>query len=508
MAPTFLDEAIAQQAQRFPDKSALVVDGQSTSYEVLERQVDHAARILVALGIRAGDRVGLFASFSPTIVAVYLGCLRIGAITAATHHTLSDDKLIHQLRHAGARVLVTDRIDSLASIADAAALAHVVALASTRERDARLVSFDAIDPSHVALPDRDFSVEQATSIFYTTGSTSAPKGVLVNHRIMMSACAAVTSYLQMGSDDVVMSYSTLASDYGVYNVLMPLYCGGTSVVELKAPESPEDVLAVIEREEVTALHVFPPVIFVLSRAAPAWAPRVKSLRYLSSSGQALHPKHIDKIRAALPNVLFYSNYGMTECKRISFLPPQELLRKPTSVGKPLPGVSVLLVDDNGSPIVEADRPGELWVSAPFTMLEYWAMPDETAAVFAVAPDGQTMLRTGDLFRFDTDGDLHYVARRDDIFVRSAWNVSPRDIEHCLASHPAVAEAIVVPVPDESAGHLPKAFVVLEPGQSVSDGELADYCRQRVDWHMVPIAFEIVGQLPRSQSGKSTRKGLA
>ncbi|WP_208456214.1 class I adenylate-forming enzyme family protein [Burkholderia latens] len=505
--PVFLDDAIVRQARRFPHKIALVVDGRPTTYQALERETERAARALLALGVCAGDRVGLFASFSPAIVAVYLGCLRIGAVTAATHHTLSDDKLIHQLQHAGAKVLVTDRTVGLGRICDAAKLEWAVVLGTADERDVRIVDFGKIDTSRSDAPERSFTTEHPVSIFYTTGSTYAPKGVLVNHRIMTAACESVTSYLDMGPDDAVLSYSTLASDYGVYNVLMPLYRGATAVIERVAPETPEHVLNVIERERVTALHVFPPVIFVLSRADPTWQARIPSLRYISSSGQALHPKHIERIRSALPDVLFYSNYGMTECKRISFLPPQELLRKPTSVGKPLAGVTVLVVGDDGEPVADPGQVGELWVSAPFTMLEYWAMPEATAAAFATLANGTRMLKTGDLFRLDAEGDLHYVGRKDDIFVRGAWNVNPRDVERCLISHPAVAEAIVVPVPDECMGHLPKAFVVLEPGRTVLDGELAEYCGARIDWHMVPAAFEIVGRLPRSQSGKSTGKGL-
>jgi len=507
-------QVIADNARQYPTKPAIVLDGVATSYQQLQQRADAIAALVSTLGVAPGERVGLYSPISIELIAAYLGLLQAGAITAATHHTLSRAKLIHQLKHSGARVLITDCTDDLPGLIKAAGLELILltvpvpdatpnvipladALAAHRTQDTPATAPLYADP------------ERATSIFYTSGSTFNPKGVLVNHRIMLAASSRVTTYLQNSPDDRILSYSTLASDYGVYNVMMPLFAGATSVIESKPAASAEDVLRVVERESVTAMHVFPPVFFLLANTGPQWQARVPELRYISSSGQALHTRHIQRIRQALPQVRIFSNYGLTECKRVSYLPPEEIDLRPTSVGKPLPGVSLYLVDEQGRAIDEPGQIGELLVTSDYLMLEYWNMPEANARAFVHDKFGHSRLyRTGDLFKRDAEGYLYYVARKDDVFARNIWNVNPREIEQCLASHPAVAEVLVVPVADESAGHVPKACIVLDTDhRQTSEQALLDYCKSRLDWHMVPAQFVFLEALPKTDSGKFTAKGL-
>lgn len=509
-----LHQVIANNASRYPTKPAIILDGQATSYQALQEHADDIASVLPMLGIVPGDRVGLYARISADLIAAFLGLLQAGAITAATHHTLGRTKLIHQLKHSGARVLITDCTDDLQGLMDDAGLERVLLTVPSKVAMPGVFQLTDImatyrDKKNAAAPLLADDLERPTSIFYTSGSTFNPKGVLVNHRIMLAACDRVTGYLQNAPDDRVLSYSTLASDYGVYNVLMPLYAGATSVIESQAAGSAEDVLAVVEREAVTALHVFPPVFFLLADAGPHWQARVAKLRYISSSGQALHTRHIQRIRTALPHVRIFSNYGLTECKRVSYLPPDEIDRRPTSVGKPLPGVSVYLMDEQDRRIEHPAQVGELLVTSDFLMLEYWNMPEANASAFVHDRFGHSRLyRTGDLFRLDAEGYLYYVARKDEVFARNIWNVNPREIEQCLASHPAVAQVLVVPVADESAGHVPKACIVLDAEhRETPEQALLDYCKARLDWHMVPSQWVFLDALPKTDSGKFSARGL-
>jgi acyl-coenzyme A synthetase/AMP-(fatty) acid ligase len=507
-------EVIASNAHRYPTKPAIVLDGQSTSYQELQKRVDDIASVLPTLGILPGDRVGLYAPISIDLIASYLGLLRVGAITAATHHTLSRTRLIHQLKHAGARVLITDCTDDLPGLIDEAGLELVLLTIPVQIAIPRVIQLtEALagrgGETHAVVSTLTDNPERPTSIFYTSGSTFSPKGVLVNHRIMLAACSQVTAYLRNTSQDRILSYSTLASDYGVYNVMMPLYAGATSVVETWPAASAEDVLAIVEREGVTAMHVFPPVFFLLSNIGPAWRARIPSLRYISSSGQALHRRHIQRIRQALPQVQIFSNYGLTECKRVSYLAPEEVDHRPTSVGKPLPGVSLYLVDEQDRVIEETGQVGELLVTSDYLMLEYWNMPEANEKAFLHNAFGHSRLyRTGDLFKQDAEGYLYHVARKDDVFARNIWNVNPREIEQFLASHPAVAEVLVVPIADESAGQVPKACIVLDIGHlQTSQQTLIDYCKEHLDWHMVPTQCVFLDALPKTDSGKFAAKGL-
>jgi acyl-CoA synthetase (AMP-forming)/AMP-acid ligase II len=507
-------QVIADNARQYPTKPAIVLDGAATSYQQLQQRADAIATLLPNLGVAPGERVGLYSAISVDLIAVYLGVLQAGAITAATHHTLSRAKLIHQLKHSGARVLITDCTDDLPGLIESAGLDLVLLTVPAPDATPKIIPLADALTAHQA---QNTSVtapleahpERPTSIFYTSGSTFNPKGVLVNHRIMLAASRRVTTYLQNTPDDRILSYSTLASDYGVYNVMMPLFAGATSVIESRPASSAEDVLRVVERESVTAMHVFPPVFFLLANTGSQWQTRVPGLRYISSSGQALHTRHIQRIRQALPQVQIFSNYGLTECKRVSYLPPEEIDRRPTSVGKPLPGVSLYLVDEQGRAIDEPGQVGELLVTSDYLMLEYWNMPEANAKAFVHDVFGHSRLyRTGDLFKRDADGYLYYVARKDDVFARNIWNVNPREIEQCLASHPAVAEVLVVPVADESAGHVPKACIVLDiDHRETSEQALLDYCKTRLDWHMVPTQCVFLEALPKTDSGKFTAKGL-
>lgn len=507
-------QVIARNASEYPVKPAVILDGQATSYQELQNRADDIAFLLSTLGITPGDRVGLYAPISIDLIASYLGVLQVGGITAATHHTLSRARLVHQLKHSGARVLITDCTEDLPGLIEQASLELVLLITPSQRAIARVIQFaEALTrcrgEKHSDVSRLVNDPERPTSIFYTSGSTFNPKGVLVNHRIMLAACCRVTEYLGICAEDRILSYSTLASDYGVYNVMMPLYAGATSVIETNPALNAESVLGIVEREVVTAMHVFPPVFFLLANTGPEWQARVSSLRYISSSGQALHRRHIQRIRQALPQVQIFSNYGLTECKRVSYLPPEEIDSRPTSVGKPLPGVSLYLVDEQDRLIDEPGQMGELLVTSDYLMLEYWEMPEANAKAFLTEAFGHSRLyRTGDLFKRDADGYLYYVARKDDLFARNIWNVNPREIEQCLALHPAVAEVWVVPVADESAGHVPRAYIVLDvKHRQTSEKALIEYSKEHLDWHMVPTECVFLDALPKTDSGKASAKGL-
>lgn len=507
-------QAIADNCRKYPTKPAIILDGIETLYQDLQHKVDIIASLLSTLGVAPGDRVGLYSSISIELIAAYLGVLQADAITAATHHTLSREKLIHQLKHSGARVLITDSTDDLPGLIEAAELERVlltvpnpIPLNSVMSLTDAITAYKELKA--VATPPRPLDPERPTSIFYTSGSTFNPKGVLVNHRIMLAACSRVTEYLQICVSDRILSYSTMASDYGVYNIMMPLVVGATCVIESTPASSAEDVLKVVEREAVTAMHVFPPVFSLLASTGPQWQTRLSSLRYISSSGQALRTRHIQRIRQALPQVRIFSNYGLTECKRVCYLPPEEIDQRPTSVGKPLPGVSLYLVDEQDQVIDQPGEIGELLVTSDYLMLGYWNMPKANDRVFLHDTFGHSRLyRTGDLFKFDAEGYFYHVARKDDVFARHAWKVNPREIETCLASHPAVAEVLVIPAIDEFAGYVPKAWIVLETAfAQTTEQTLLDYCKAHLDWHMVPTKCVFLNTLPKTDSGKFTAKGL-
>ncbi|UFZ04969.1 fatty acid--CoA ligase family protein [Bradyrhizobium ontarionense] len=206
------------------------------------------------------------------------------------------------------------------------------------------------------------------------------------------------------------------------------------------PDDPGRIVDAIEAYGVTGLQVFPPFIFHLLKLPDLEGRLPKSVRYVSTSGQALPVKHIRRLREAWPGVqIFSSYYGLTECKRVSFLPPDEIDRRPRSVGRAIPGVRTYLFGEDDAPLTVPGQVGELGVAGELPMQRYWNMPEETARrmIENVAGEARVFL-TGDLFRVDDEGYLYHVARKDDAFARSGFKVNPREVEQLLISHPAVA----------------------------------------------------------------------
>jgi acyl-CoA synthetase (AMP-forming)/AMP-acid ligase II len=236
--------------------------------------------------------------------------------------------------------------------------------------------------------------------------------------------------------------------------------------------------------------------------------RFPDLRYITNTAAALPVSHIRGLQAVFPGARIYSMYGLTECKRVSYLPPEELERRPTSVGRGMPNEQVYLVDEDGRTVVEPGVPGELVVRGANVMQGYWELPEETARMLrpGIYP-WEKVLHTGDLFRMDEEGFLYFISRKDDIIKSRGEKVSPKEVESVLYEHPDVLEAAVVGVPDEILGEAVKAFVVLRSGSNASDKDILAHCMRHLEDFMVPKQVEFRDSLPKTSSGKITKKGL-
>jgi acyl-CoA synthetase (AMP-forming)/AMP-acid ligase II len=503
-------EYFQRQVQRDPHKVAVVVGDRRATYAQLDQMATWVAGALSSRGIGAGDRVAIYVETTVEAIAALFGILRIGAAVVTVHHTFGLKKLHFQLRESGAKALVTSLPDRLDEVLDEVPLPLVIH--TSRDHAATspsVLPFNApIDGGAAGYAACVPNPDSLGAIFYTSGSTSDPKGVAVTHRSMVAAFESVTGYLRNTVDDNVLSFTALGSDYGFYNITMPLLFGGRAIVEKSIPADAARILDVIERECVTALHVFPPAVFLLAGLQSSQLRAVPSLRYLSSSGQPLPVEYTRRLRAAFPNMRIFSSYGLTECKRVSYLEPDEIDRRPSSVGKPIPGVEAFLVSDSGMLIDEPGEEGELAVGGELVMQGYWNKSELTQRVLRRGVFGSDrVFFTGDIFKRDADGFLYFVSRKDEVFARNLFKVNPREIEQVLLAHEAVAEAVVIPVPDEVAGNVPKACVVVRDGHVATADELIRHCAARLDWHMVPTVVAFHDSFHRTESGKTARRGL-
>jgi len=344
------------------------------------------------------------------------------------------------------------------------------------------------------------------SIIYTSGSTGDPKGVMLTHLNMISAATSIITYLENVPEDVVINVLPLSFDYGLYQVLMTFKFGGTLVLE-KSFVFPYEIVKRMAEEKVTGFPGVPTVFAILLQMKDLKKYDLRSLRYITNTAAALPVTHIRQIRETFPQARLYSMYGLTECKRVSYLPPEELDRRPDSVGRGMPNEEVWLVDDRGNRLGPGAT-GELTVRGSNIMKGYWGDPEATDRVLRPGPlPGEKVLRTGDLFRMDEEGFLYFVGRRDDMIKTRGERVSPKEVENALYAAAGVAEAAVLPVPDDLLGSAIKAYIVPKEGASLTDRQLLLHCKKMLEEFAIPKYFEFRDTLPKNASGKIDKLSL-
>jgi amino acid adenylation domain-containing protein len=491
-----VEDFLEESAHRRPDKVALVCHGRRVTYAALNGHANAVAHALAAAGVQRGDRVVVFLDSSVEAVAALFGALKAGGVFVVVNPTTKADKLAYMVDDCRAAALVTEP-GRLAGVADR--LARL-------SRPPAVVPAGAADADAPPVTGRRGIDADLAALIYTSGSTGRPKGVMATHLNIVSAATSITSYLENTEDDVLLNVLPLAFDYGLYQVLMGFKVGATVVLE-RSFAYPYAVLETVVRERVTGLPIVPTMAALLLQLDLGRF-EFRHLRYISNTAAALPAEHIRRLRALFPRVRIYSMYGLTECKRVSYLPPEELDRRPTSVGRAIPNSEVYLVDDQDRRLGPG-AVGELVVRGSHVTRGYWGAPEETAARFRPGPlPGERVLYTGDLFRMDEEGYLYFVGRRDDIIKTRGEKVSPREVEEALHAHPAVAEAAVMGVRDPVLGEAIRAVVTLREGAQVSERELLRHCRQRLEDFMVPRVIEFHASLPRTATGKVARRALA
>jgi len=494
---------------RFPDKIALICGDRRLSYRDVERDANRLAHGLIALGVERGDRVAVYLDNSVEAVLSIFAILKAGAVFLLVNPTTKADKLAYILNNCRARVLVAHAAKRrvIDAIRDKTPHLQSVVLAGGGRSSHRAAwSWDDVLKTETAdgpPSKRSIDIDLA-ALIYTSGSTGQPKGVMMTHLNMVTAARSITRYLENSPDDVILNALPLSFDYGLYQVLMTFLVGATLVLE-RSFAYPQLVVDRLAAERVTGFPLVPTMAAMLLEMKDFTAENAPHLRYVSNTGAVLPPAHIERLRALFPTTAIYSMYGLTECKRVAYLPPDQLASRPTSVGKAIPNTEVWIVDGEGRR-VGPGAVGELVVRGSHVMKGYWEQPEETDRVLRPGPlPGERVLHTGDLFTMDDEGYLYFQGRRDDMIKTRGQKVSPKEIENVLYAFDAVAEAAVFGVADPIAGQAIKAVVVLREGALVTDQDLRRHCANRLEDFMVPAIIEVRAQLPKTPNGKIDKR---
>ncbi len=492
-------------------RTALIVEHENGrisrhSFDELERRSNRLANALAALGLRRGDRLGILLGQSAETALAHLAAYKTGAVALPLFTLFGEEALAFRLADSGARAVVTDaanlpKLDAVRARLPELGFVLAVgggpgALDFDRELEKAADSFAAADTA----------ADDPALIIYTSGTTGNPKGALHAHRVLPGHLPGVEMphefFPQAG--DLFWTPADWAWIGGLLDVLLPSWHHGVPVLAHRARKfDPERALDLMARHGVRNVFM-PPTALKLMRRAGVPAGRVR-LRSLGSGGETLGAELLDWGRETF-GVTINEFYGQTECNLVVANCAGIMPVKPGSMGRPVPGHAVAVVDGSGRPL-PAGALGNIAVRRgdPAMFLEYWNNPEATATKFA----GDWLL-TGDQGRMDADGYLWFVGRDDDVITSSGYRIGPGEIEDCLTRHPAVALSAVIGVPDPVRTEVVKAFVVLRPGYAPSDelaGDIQEFVKARLAAHEYPRVVAFAESLPTTATGKIMRREL-
>ena len=501
-----LQHFLADSVRQFGAKTAIVSGTASASFSEIDRMSDRLASHFQRANIRRGDRIGVLLENSLEMVVALWAVLKAGAVCVPLNHTIKSDKLAFILNDARAAGLVASghcRLRVGEALAATARQPTVVWVDDGGDGVTlgQVLAETAEAPTDPGLIDQDLCL-----LIYTSGSTGKPKGVMMTHRAIRNNVWSISTYLGNRPDDIVLCALPLSFDYGLFQVLTGARVGFTVIIE-KSFAYPYEILKKIAERRVTGLPGVPTVFATLLQFAPFDGLDLSSLRYLSNTAAPLPPSHIRRLRELLPRARIFSMYGLTECTRVSYLHPDRLDEKITSVGRAMPNSETYIVDDKGRRCAP-HQAGELVVRGGSLMQGYWNRPEETGRALRDGDiPGERVLFTGDIFTMDEDGDLYFVGRKDDVFKCRGEKVSPREVENVLYELEEIAEAAVIGVADPIDGMAIKACVVPVAGSRLGEADLRRHCLARLEPRLVPRFFDICRELPKTDSGKITKAAL-
>jgi amino acid adenylation domain-containing protein len=475
-----------------------IVDGdRHVSYGDLHERACRLTATLRRHGVGKGDRVGIFLRRSVDAVAALFATWRAGAVSVILHDGLRTRQVNHILEHSEAACVITDGRQML-GVPDFGGVRVI-------NVDTLETAFDIGDPTGVIGWD-------LAALIYTSGSTGLPKGVMLSHDNLLSGARIVARYLELTDRDVTLSVLPFSFDYGLNQVLTAVLAGARLVIQRSL--LPSDICRTIQKEGITGLAGVPTLWLQLTgRLSPFLKVPCDSLRYITNSGGRLPEPTVRAIRAAHPALRVYLMYGLTEAFRSTYLPPDEVDRRPSSMGKAIPNVEILVIDSEGRPCGPGEV-GELVHRGATVSMGYWRDPESTARVFRRHPlqdfgNGlsELVVFSGDLVTTDGDGYIYYVGRKDMQLKSRGVRVSPEEIERCLHASQLLTQVVgfAVPRPD-GENDIVVAVVAREP-ESFHREALEAFWRREMPEYMWPRHVWTLPAFPLTSSGKPDRTAI-
>lgn len=475
------------------DRRALVHGARELDYRGFALEVDRFAAALVGAGVERGDRVAIFLPRGIEECVAIFAVSRAMGVFVPINALLRGPQISHIVADCTARAVITSR-----------GLAPMLAECLEGVFDTRILLVEEMaEAPSVSLKDTNIG-EDLAAILYTSGSTGRPKGVMVSHRNLLAGTRIVRSYLAITPDERILSILPFSFDYGLNQLLTAVEKG--ALVVIQTFRFGDEIVRALRDHEITVLAGVPTIWAILTKAAPLLhKTALPHLRTITNSGGAVPSNTVADLRKLLPRTNVVLMYGLTEAFRSTYLPPDELDRRPTSIGKAIPECEIFIVTEDGRRAGPGE-PGILVHRGPTVSLGYWNRPEETAKVLRQNPfrsrdeGGDIVCYSGDLAVEDEDGFFSFIGRNDAMIKSSGYRISPSEVEEAIMATGRFRQVAVIGLPDDFAGQkLHAVAVALEPDTATAPvlqtvaGLLAAY--------MVPRALELVEALPVTPNGK-------
>ncbi len=506
-APYLLHHLLETSSAAEPAKEAVVDGERRFSYADLRSAAGTCASVLRSLGLARRDRVALYLERGYEEAACILGVSMAGGVVVPVNPLLKPAQVQHILADCSVRLLITsaERWQRLGGSASRCRGFEALVVAAPPSPGSGVHSFQL--DNEICFEEADVCIgEDLAAILYTSGSTGRPKGVMLSHRNILAGSRIVAGFLHLEQSDRILSVLPFSFDYGLNQLITAVDRRATIVI--LTFRFGDEIVRALSTERITGLAGVPTVWSILTRAAPALREaELSHLRYLTNSGGAVPSATVRRLRELLPHANVFLMYGLTEAFRSTYLDPDEVDRRPTSVGKAIPETEVFLVDPTTLRRCGPDEPGHLVHRGPTVAMGYWNRPEDTARSFRPHPSipategGGVVCYSGDVMRLDRDGNLYFVARDDSMIKSSGYRISPTEVEEVLIQSGRLREAAVIGLPDPTAGERVHAVVVAVDATGSDRELLFRHCADNLPPYMVPREIEFVSDLPRSPNGK-------
>ena len=511
-----LTETLKKACEFFPKKEAIICGGKRWTYQEFYDRIRRLSVCLKDLGVGKDDKVAILLPNCHYFLEAYYGIAQIGAISVPINYRLSPGEVAFILEDSESRVLIADPIFEKQVEVIREKTGRVKRFLWTGEERAfsgpldlnveqALQRIGADSPPEISI-----SAEDTAQIYYTSGTTGRPKGVMLSHKNVMTHALGTIAEVHLCDSDVWIHVAPLFHLADAWATWAITWVGGTHV--LVREFSPKVVLETIEKERVTLTNLIPTMLNLMANHPDTGRYNYRSLRVLLSGGAPIAPEVVRKIVETF-KCDYIQTYGMTETspyltlsvlkEHLKKLPYPDQLRFKSKTGREFIAVQLKVVNDRGQEVERNEQEvGEIIVKGDIVTKGYWKLPEETAKSIR---DG--WLYTGDLAIMDEEGYVTIVDRKKDMILTGGENVYSTEVENVLYMHSAVLECAVIGIPDSKWGEAVKAIVVLKSGQTTTEEEIIQFCKERIAHYKAPKSVDFLETLPRTGSGKIHKKGL-